>query len=595
VLRSGRLSRSASAAAALLTTLAACWATSLPAAADATDATLTVIVDQDVNGDGAYDRDIDTPEPGIEIEVRDAGGHEVKGVTDEDGEFKLPASDQLSGGRYFVVAVIPSALAYLSPVPESSTFAPLSTAVDVSSDAQTVRMGVVNSSPPSQSVPAPRPVSTEAARDQAVRFALGDLVWHDTDRSGRQDPGEAPVARVGVQLLDADGDVVASTVTSQAGRYLFDRLPAGTYSVRFAGIPAGYRLTSAAVGPDRGLDSDPDYGGSTPSIFLGVGEPNVRPATPADHVSAAYINPTVDAGITGLRYAVGDHVWFDANADGVRQPGEAPASATVSLLAGSTVLATTSTDPSGRFLFSNLAAGRYRLRFSGFPAHRALTGKTVGVDSAPDPVTGTTPDFTLDPGAPDLVPAADLGVTTADFVNPTLNAGLVGSYSVGDTVWRDRNGDGLLGPGEPGVKGVRVELLDANGQVLETARTSDSGRYTFDSLPAGSYRIRFGALPPGLRLTSQHSGSNPAVDSDPDSTGLTAPIVLGDENPADTTVDAGVTTPADYSAAPAAVAGTPADTSLSSTGGLPAIVPFGGLGLVGVGLACMVASRRRRP
>jgi serine-aspartate repeat-containing protein C/D/E len=312
-------------------------------------------------------------------------------------------------------------------------------------------------------------------------------------------------------------------------------------------------------------------------------------------VSAAYINPTVDAGITGVRYAVGDHVWFDANADGVRQPEEAPAAATVSLLAGNTVLATTSTDPNGHFLFSNLEAGRYRLRFSGFPAHRALTGKTVGVEDAPDPVTGTTPYFTLDPGAADLVPAADVGVATADFVNPTLNAGLVGSYSIGDTVWRDSDGDGVLGANEPGVKDVRVELLDGNGQVLERARTSDSGRYTFDSLPAGTYRIRFGGLPPGLRLTRRHSGSNPAVDSDPDSTGLTAPIVLGDENPADTTVDAGVTTPLDYSAPPAAVAGgTPADTSLSSTGGLPPIVPIGGLGLVGGGLACLAVSRSRR-
>ena len=72
-------------------------------------------------------------------------------------------------------------------------------------------------------------------------------------------------------------------------------------------------------------------------------------------MSAAYINPTVDAGITGVRYAVGDHVWFDANADGVRQAGEVPAAATVSLLAGDTVVATTSTDASGRFLFSDLA------------------------------------------------------------------------------------------------------------------------------------------------------------------------------------------------------------------------------------------------
>ena len=176
---------------------------------------MTVVVDQDVNGNGSYDHDVDVPQSGIEIDVRDAGGREVKGVTDKDGEFRLPPTDQLSGGRYFVVAVIPSVLGYLSPVPESSTFAPLSTAVDVTSDAQTVRMGVVSTVSPPQPVSSAETTGSSAARDSAPRFALGDFVWHDADRSGRQDPGEAPAARVGVQLLDADGDVIASTVTSR--------------------------------------------------------------------------------------------------------------------------------------------------------------------------------------------------------------------------------------------------------------------------------------------------------------------------------------------------------------------------------------------
>ena len=66
----------------------------------------------------------------------------------------------------------------------------------------------------------------------------------------------------------------------------------------------------------------------TPPFTLGVGEPGVRRATEADRVDAAYINSSVDAGIAALRYAVGNRVWHDLNADGLQQADEPPSSAT---------------------------------------------------------------------------------------------------------------------------------------------------------------------------------------------------------------------------------------------------------------------------
>ena len=79
------------------------------------------------------------------------------------------------------------------------------------------------------------------------RFAVGDKVWRDLNRSGRQDQGEPPAAEVSVQLLTVDGDVVESTVSSASGRFNFDDLPGGTYTVRFAGVPSGFRLTPAGI------------------------------------------------------------------------------------------------------------------------------------------------------------------------------------------------------------------------------------------------------------------------------------------------------------------------------------------------------------
>ena len=339
-----------------------------------------MIVNRDIDGNGNYDGTIDQPQPGIKIAVTDASGLRVKGVTERDGTFVLDATSKLKGGRYFVVAEIPAALSDLAPVPESSTFQPLSTTVDVTSEDQTVRMGVA-AGRTSTEAPQPEPtsVSRSSNRPEVARFAVGDMVWRDDNRSGVQDTGESPASRVSIQLLNVDGEVVASTVSSPSGRYVFDNLQAGTYSVRFAGVPEEFRLTPAGAGDQRGTDSDPDYSGVTPPFTLGVGEPNVRPTTAADGVTAAYINPTIDAGITPLRYAVGDRVWLDLNSDGIQQPDEPAASATVSLLTvAGNVVATTTTDATGHYQFSNLRGGRYRLQFTGLPAHRALTGRAAG-------------------------------------------------------------------------------------------------------------------------------------------------------------------------------------------------------------------------
>lgn len=568
------------------------------AIADSTDGTLMVTVQRDVNGNGRYDPGTDTPQEGIGIAVSDAGGSTVTGVTDTEGQFVLGASDKLTGGRYFVVAKIPNAHRELTPVPESSTFQALTTTVDLTSENQSVRMGVAARPAPAVALPPPGPPE-QSARVAAPLFAVGDQVWTDTDKSGRQDVGEPTAGRVSVQLLNSEAEVMASTVTSASGHYLFDRLAAGTYSVRFAGIPTGFKFTAAGVGDHAG-NSDADDTGVTAPFTLGIDEPNVRPSAAEDHVQAGYINPSVDAGITPLRYAISDGVWLDVNHDGRRQPDEPAATASVNLLtAEREPVRRVVTGPDGRYQFTGLRPGRYVLEFTALPAHRAFTvaraGTTTAADSDVNPQTGRTAVFELGPNAPDLVPAADLGVPDADFVNASLAAGLVGVYTIGDTVWRDNDGDGTLGPGDVGVPGVKISLLGDDEQVLDTKVSNRLGRFAFGSLPAGGYRLRFTGLPAGLVFAAPRVGNNPAVDSDADPWGLTPLVTLGDDNPADTAVDAGATTPGDRQvSATTSIPGPPPDVTLSSTGGVGAQILLGGLVLVLGGVASIVVGQRRR-
>jgi hypothetical protein len=591
-----KLLRSAAALAGLITWVFVA-AMPVPADAETTDGTLTVIVDRDVDGNRNYDVAIDQPQPGIGIAVTDASGHHVSGVTDSDGTYVLDGTSRLKGGRYFVVAEIPAMLPGLTPVLDSSTFQPLSTTVDVTSEDQTVRMGVT-AVRTSAEAPQSEPTSPSRSsyRSEVARFAVGDVVWRDDNRSGVQDTGESPASRVSIQLLNVDGEVVASTVSSPDGRYVFDDLQAGTYSVRFAGVPDDFRLTPAGAGGLRAADSDPDYSGVTPPFTLGAGEPNVRATTAADGVAAAYINPTIDAGVTPLRYAVGDRVWLDVNSDGVQQPEEPAASATVSLLSVTdNVVATTNTDATGHYQFSNLRGGRYRLKFTELPAHHVLTGRAAGTDAAldsdPEPATGLTPIFALAQGAPNLVPVTG-AAAPIDFENRTLNAGLVTRYSVGARVWLDVTGDGVLGPGDGGVGGVTVQLLGSESEVLATEVTSPTGQYSFNGLRAGQYRIRFSKIPDGLTFTRPDAG-DPALDSDADQAGMSGVFTLGSETSADLSIDAGLTSPANDRGA-LGVSGRPVSAAQSPAGGVAPQIALVGLALLVASTSCVVVARRRR-
>ncbi len=570
-----------------------------PAAyAEVDDGTLTVLVNRDEDGDSTYDNQVDPPQPGIEVAVTDAAGASVRGITNDDGQFVLTGTDRLAGGQYLVSAAIPPNLSELAPVTTSETFAPFNTAVDLRDGNQTIRLGVASTAVARVASPAaPHPsVASSSVDSLPPRFAVGDMVWRDLDRSGRQDEGEPPAADVSVQLLTVDGDVVESTVSSASGRFNFDDLPGGTYTVRFAGVPSGWRLTPAGSGEDPSVDSDPDYTGVTPPFTLGVGEPHVREATAADGVSAAYVHSGIDAGIFPLRYAIGDRVWLDVNADGAQQPDEPPAAAAVSLLRKDRVVASTTTDAEGFYRFTGLEEGEYRVRFE-LGKHRRFTARNATSDptqdSDADPRTGVAV-VTVGPGAPELVPAADLGVTEADLVNATVSAGLVGAYAVGDTVWRDDNGNGVLDAGEEGFPDIKVQLMDEGRRVLQQAVTTSDGRFAFGGLAAGTYRLRF--VQPGgdLVFTCRRTGSNPAVDSDASPGGLTAPVVLGETNPDDTTIDAGLTSPADLSTPPTPTDATPVpvDTQLSTAGGVAVSIPIAGLALMASGLSCLFAARR---
>jgi hypothetical protein len=82
--------------------------------------------------------------------------------------------------------------------------------------------------------------------------------------------------------------------------------------------------------------------------------------------------------------SIGDFVWLDNNANGLQDSGEPGLSGiTVTLKQGSAVVATTTTNGNGAYLFSNLALGTYTVNIA-TPTGLAASPADVGTDRAKD-------------------------------------------------------------------------------------------------------------------------------------------------------------------------------------------------------------------
>ncbi len=356
---------------------------------------------------------------------------------------------------------------------------------------------------------------------EPVKASLGDFVWNDANANGIQDPGEVGIAGVTVTLKDALGNPIATTVTDASGHYYFTDLDPGTYSVAFT-KPIGYVFSPQNQGVNDAADSDVDpVMGMTSNVTLVAGENNL----------------TLDAGLYAQApnlASLGNFVWNDADNDGIQDAAEAGvAGVTVTLYAGDgvTVIATTTTDEFGYYIFNNLTPGDYVVGFTDLPLGYVFSPSNAGndaMDSDPDGVSGKTGVINLSAGEKDMT--IDAGIH-----NPAQPIGALGNF-----VWFDYDKDGIQDAGENGVPGVTVTLYDGLNNVLAITATDASGHYLFNNLGAGNYIVGFSNIPAGYKVTTTNQGVDDAVDSDPNvETVLTDVIALalGEVN---LTVDAGI-------------------------------------------------------
>lgn len=105
-----------------------------------------------------------------------------------------------------------------------------------------------------------------------VPAKIGDRVWFDTDKDGKQDANENGVSGVTVRLYDCNNVLKGTTTTNATGYYFFNNLVPGDYYVEFV-LPSGHVFTLKDQGVDDTKDSDADVvTGKTACTNLSNGE-----------------------------------------------------------------------------------------------------------------------------------------------------------------------------------------------------------------------------------------------------------------------------------------------------------------------------------
>ena len=294
------------------------------------------------------------------------------------------------------------------------------------------------------------PGNNSSSASITVKHRLSGKVYYDANESSSFDNGEDPFKDITVELLGADGSVVATTTTDADGNYSFTGLDAGTYTVK---------VTKAGDIAELTQTEDPDgtKDNASGAITLNADNP-VR-----ENINFGYIK----------KHAISGNVYLDQNRDKTKNTGDIDLSGvTVNLLdKDGNVVGTTTTDKDGNYSFTGLNDGTYTVQVdkTGKLADKEQTEDPSGkADSRSQAITFTRPD-------PDVT---------------NVNFGYTGLYTVSGTVYYDKDRSESLNNSEPGFNGITVNLLDKDGKVITTTTTDKDGKYSFSKLPAGKYTVK---------------------------------------------------------------------------------------------------------
>jgi hypothetical protein len=309
--------------------------------------------------------------------------------------------------------------------------------------------------------------------NSGTTYSITDRVWLDSDGDGTQDVGESGISGITVALLDASDNIIATTATGSNGNFQFTGVSAGVrYSWKItdtAGVLTNYYGTtaSALAGTFQmpgTLTGNLDYT-STPhfgyNLTRSIGDTAFNDNGTGGGTVGDGVQNGSEPGISGVTVLL----YLD-DGDNVFEPGTGAGR-------DGAPVATTTTDPNGKYLFSGLPNGTYWVSIDN--TQSALSGFDTLTTADNSGVAGHQRSVALVGGVSQM--GVDYGYRAST------------SYSASGTLWNDADNDGVLDGGEAGLAGVTIALLQG-GNVIATTTTAANGTYSFSGLPSGTYAVK---------------------------------------------------------------------------------------------------------
>ncbi|NLX47252.1 MAG: hypothetical protein GXY70_03675, partial [Euryarchaeota archaeon] len=350
----------------------------------------------DMDGDGA----IDAGEPGLggwTIELWDSDGRSPLEITttDDDGYFEFR---EVVVGDHTLKEVMQDGW-------YNTTSDEVNVRIDVGSEIDTIRFLNANYS------------------------SICGYKVQDMDGNGSWDPNDPVIYNWEIELYK-DGTFVGNTFTDEGGRFCFNGLAPGHYTVQEV-LPDNWYYTN-----EISFSFDIESGDHEEVVFLNTEMVSICGYKYEDMMGDGVYDEGVDPGVEG---------WAVYLYQGSVEPGEHAIRSNV-------------TDENGYFCFNGLASGTYTVVEE---SREGWYNTTLGEIEV----------TLLSGGSEEIM-----------FLN-TEYAEICG-YK-----YEDMDGDGQLDDGDPAVEGWEVELL-CGDLYMETVLTDESGIFCFDMVAPGSYTVK---------------------------------------------------------------------------------------------------------
>ena len=271
---------------------------------------------------------------------------------------------------------------------------------------------------------------------------ISGLKFNDINTNGRLDPNEFGLPNFTI-YLDINNNASLdfnepANITNSFGGYLFNNIPANTYTIREIQQPGFNQTTPTPI-------VDVTAGSNLTNINIGnIGNFSNRGQIRGTKFNDINTNGKFDPGELGLQDIT---LYLDLNQNGFLDEGEPP----------------TITGINGEYSFQDLPPNTYILR-----------------EISPPDFTQTTPDPILN-----ITPGSNLIVNVGNVSNRGQISG---------AKFNDINTNGKFDPGELGLQDITLYLdLNQNGFLDEgepPTITGINGEYSFQDLPPNTYILR---------------------------------------------------------------------------------------------------------